>query len=113
MNGLRTVLELAVLITAGSLVGLVGLQCFLFAPLATPLASVVVFVAQTAPLVAIIPTVLARRERAPLWMALASLLYFVHGVARVVLPDERVSAAFEIFFALALLATSLALARVR
>jgi uncharacterized membrane protein len=111
VNGRRTILELAILITAGSLVALIGLQRFLFAPLATTLASLVVFVVQTAPLVAILPLVLARRERAPLWMSLVSLLYFVHGVARVATPDERLSGAFEIAFALGLLAACLALAR--
>ena len=111
MSGRRTVLELAMLISAGSLIGIIGLQCFLFAPLASPLASAVVFIVQTAPLVAILPLILARRERAPIWMALASLLYFVHGVARVTAPEERLSAAFEIVFSLALLAACLAIAR--
>ena len=111
MSGKGTVLELAILIAAGSLVGIIGLQSFVFAPLGTPLASTVVFVVQTAPLVAIAPLILARRDRAPLWMALASLLYFVHGVARVTVPEERLSGGLEILFALALLAACLALAR--
>jgi uncharacterized membrane protein len=111
VNTRRTILELVILISAGSLVALMGLQCFLFAPLATPLASGVVFVAQSAPIAAVLPALLARRSRAPLWMALVSLLYFVHGIARVTAPAERVSGAFEIVFALALLAACLALAR--
>jgi uncharacterized membrane protein len=113
VNGRRTLLEVAILIAAGSLVGLIGLQCFLFAPLASSTASMVVFFAQTAPLVAVAPAVLARRQRAPLWMALASLLYFVHGVSRAVVPDERLSGAFEVLFALALLTACLALARLK
>ena len=108
----RLLLELGALVGAGSLVAMLGLQSFVFAPLASFGASLFVFVVQATPLMVVTPVLIARRPRAAFWMTLVSLLYFVHGVALAATSATRVVGAFEIAFALVLFGASVTLLRI-
>ena len=112
MNGRRTILELAILITAGSLVALIGLQRFLFAPLATTLTrtSVVLFFAvrifsssafvaaswlSSSRIVILAARILVRASPAPLAIALSiglSFLMRLLGQSRYQPPETDVLA---------------------
>jgi len=105
------VLRFTLLIWLGSLFGLLGVERFLFSPLDSLPATLGVFVFQTLPILAAAPVTLRSPARGAFWSSLASMLYFVHGVATLVTPSDRLFGMLEIGFALAAFVTSIMLLR--
>jgi uncharacterized membrane protein len=100
MSRAVTALQFTLLLWVGSLFALLGLQRFFVEPLATTAATVTVFAAQTVPLLVLLPVVLRGGARGPLWLCLAMLLYFVHGIWQWHTPAGHLFGIFEVVFAL-------------
>ena len=105
-------LRFTLLVWLGSLFALFGVERWLIDPVGSLAANTVVFAVQTAPIVAVAVLSLRDAARGALWCALASLVYFVHGIARVASPPARLSGAIEIAFALGVFVSGLLLLRV-
>ena len=97
MNG-QAVLRMTLLIWIGSVFALLGLQRVFVEPLGSLLATIAVFVAQVAPLLIVAPMALGPGARGPLWVCLAMLLYFTHGVWQWSDPATRAFGTFEVIF---------------
>ena len=108
----QTPLRAALLIWLGSLFALLGLQRFFVEPLPSFAATLGVFVIQLAPLLITAPLVLRPGARGPLWVCLASILYFVHGIWQWIAPDLRIFGVLEVIFSLGLFVTALFLLKV-
>jgi len=106
-----TALRFTLLVWLGSLFALFGVERWLVDPLGSVAATAVVFAAQTAPIVAVAALSIRSPARGAFWAALASLVYFVHGIARVPSPTDRLSGGVEIALALGAFATALLLLR--
>ena len=104
-------LRFTLLLWLGSLFALFGVERWLLEPLASFAATAIVFVVQTAPIVAAAWLSIRAPARGGFWSALAALVYFAHGVARCAAPTERLSGAIEIALALGVFATALLLLR--
>ena len=98
-----TALQLVCLGLIGSLFALTGLRQFFVEPLASPATNAVWFLIQVLPLLAVLPGVLRLRSRSFILAALASTLYFVHGVLLAATPDLRAMGLWEVAFAVGLL----------
>ena len=96
----QTALRMTLLIWIGSLFALLGLQRFFVEPLGTMVATIVVFVGQVAPLLVVAPAALRSGSRGPLWVCLAMLLYFVHGIWQWSSPNVRLFGVLEVIFSL-------------
>lgn len=105
------VLRFTLLLWLGSLFALLGVERLLFDPLATPIATFGVFVFQTLPVLVSAPATLRNPSRGAFWSSLASMLYFVHGVAQLVTPAGRLFGMIEVGFALGAFVTSVMLMR--
>jgi uncharacterized membrane protein len=105
-------LRFTLLIWLGSLFALFGIERWIVDPIGSLAANAIVFAVQTAPIVAVAVLSIRDAARGALWAALASLVYFVHGIARVVSPMQRFNGAIEIIFALGTFASGLVLLRV-
>ena len=99
------------LILLGSLVALTGLRQFFIEPLPTTSVNVTWFVIQLLPLLAPLPGLLRLRLQSTFVLCMTSTLYFIHGVLLAFDVNMRVFGSFEIFFALALCATTALLVR--
>ncbi len=108
----QTALRMALLIWIGSLFALLGMQRFFVEPLGTMLATIAVFVGQVAPLLIVAPVALRHGSRGPLWVCLAMLLYFVHGVWQWSSPNVRLFGILEVVFALGSFVTAWILLKV-
>jgi uncharacterized membrane protein len=106
MNRTVIVLQVALLLWLGSLFALLGLQRFFVEPLASTAATVAVFMAQTLPLLVLLPVVLRGGARGPLWLCLVTPLYFAHGIWQWHTPAAHIFGIFEVVFALGGFATS-------
>jgi uncharacterized membrane protein len=102
----QTALRMALLIWIGSLFALLGMQRFFVEPLPSMVATIAVFVGQVAPLLIVAPAALRSGARGPLWVCLAMLLYFVHGVWQWSSPNVRVFGILEVIFSLGTFATA-------
>ena len=96
-------LQLACLGLSGSLFALTGLRQFFVEPLATPSINALWFGIQVLPLLAVLPGVLRDSARSYLFAALASTLYFIHGVLLVATPELRAMGLWEAGFSVGLL----------
>jgi uncharacterized membrane protein len=96
-------LQLACLLLIGSLFALTGLRQFFIQPLATPSTNTLWFIIQVLPLLAVLPGALRLRPRSYLLAALASTLYFVHGVLLAATPELRGLGLWEAGFSVGLL----------
>ncbi|HTK98231.1 MAG TPA: DUF2069 domain-containing protein [Pseudomonadales bacterium] len=108
----QTALRMALLIWIGSLFALLGMQRFFAEPLATMVATIAVFVGQVAPLLVVTPAALRGGARGPLWICLAMLLYFVHGVWQWNSPNVRLFGILEVVFSLGTFVTAWILLKV-
>jgi uncharacterized membrane protein len=108
----QTALRVALLIWIGSLFALLGMQRLFVEPLATWGATVAVFVGQVAPLLLVAPAALRTGARGPLWVCLAMLLYFVHGIWQWSSPNVRLFGILEVIFALGSFVTAWILLKV-
>jgi len=97
------ILQFVCVLLIGSLFALTGLRQFFVQPLASPTSNTLWFVIQVLPLLAVVPGVLRLRARSHLLAALASTLYFVHGVLLCATPQLRALGLWEIVFSVALL----------
>jgi uncharacterized membrane protein len=93
--------QLGVLLCAGSLIALLGLQRIM-SPLETFIANGIVFAVQIAPLVAIVIAVVRLTPRCAFWAAFVSLIYLFHGILQIFTLDGRIFGVFEVGFALML-----------
>jgi len=107
-----TALRFTLLLWSGSVFALLGLQRFFVDPLSTFPATLAVFLAQTAPLLLVLPMVLRNGARGPLWLCLVMLLYFVHGVWEWNTPAARLFGIFEVIFALGAFVTAWVLLKI-
>ena len=105
-------LRTTLLIWIGSLFALLGLQRFFVEPLPSVVATIAVFVGQVAPLLVVAPAMLRRGARGPLWVCLAMLLYFVHGVWQWSSPNVRLFGDLEVIFSLGTFVTAWILLKV-
>jgi uncharacterized membrane protein len=112
MTRATTALRFTLLLWTGSLFALLGMQRFFGDPLPTPLATLAVFVAQTAPLLLVLPVIFRPGARGPLWLCLVTLPYFVHGIWQWNTPAVRVFGILEVVFALGAFVTSWMLLKV-
>jgi uncharacterized membrane protein len=87
----------------GSLFALTGLRQFFVEPLASPSSNAIWFFIQVLPLLAVLPGVLMRSARSYLLAALASTLYFIHGVLLAATPELRGLGLWEAGFSVGLL----------
>lgn len=94
------------LLWAGSLFALLGLQRFFADPLTTFWATLAVFLVQTAPLLLVLVMALRPGARGPLWLCLVMLLYFVHGVWQWNTPGAQLFGMLEVVFALGAFVTA-------
>lgn len=108
----HTALRMALLVWIGSLFALLGMQRFFVEPLSSTIATIAVFVGQVAPLLVVAPAALRSGARGPLWVCLAMLLYFVHGVWQWTSPNVRLFGALEVIFSLGTFVTAWILLRV-
>jgi len=108
----QTALRMALLIWIGSLFALLGMQRFFAEPLATMVATIAVFVGQVAPLLVLTPAAVRGGARGPLWICLAMLLYFVHGVWQWNSPNVRLFGILEVVFSLGTFVTAWILLKV-
>jgi len=104
-------LRFTLLVWLGSLFALLGLVRFVFEPLASTAATLGVFLFQTLPILVSIPVTLRDAPRGAFWASLSSMLYFVHGVATLVTPEDRVLGVLETGLALGAFVTSVMLMR--
>ncbi len=104
-------LQLALLICIGSLFATLGLQRFFVDPIPALSTNLIVFVLQTAPLIAAAIAILRLTKRCAFWSAMVSLVYFIHGVMLLFSIDGRLLGGWETFFALAMFTLSFPLAR--
>jgi uncharacterized membrane protein len=104
-------LRFTLFVWLGSLFALFGVERWLLDPLGSVAATAIVFAAQVAPIVAAAIVSLRNPARGAFWTALASLIYFVHGISRVAAPTDRSSGAIEIALALGAFSTALFLLR--
>ncbi len=109
MNRTMIALQFTLLLWLGSLFALLGLQRFFVEPLASTAATVAVFVAQTLPLLVLIPVVLRTGARGPLWLCLIMPMYFAHGIWQWHTPAGHLFGIFEVVFAIGGFVTSWAL----
>jgi len=105
-------LRMTLLIWIGSLFALLGLQRFFVEPLTTMVATIAVFIGQVAPLLVVAPVALRPGARGPLWVCLAMLLYFVHGVWQWGSPSVRLFGILEVVFSLGSFVTAWILLKV-
>lgn len=96
-------LQPACLLLIGSLLALTGVRQFFVQPLATPGVNALWFSIQVLPLLAVVPGVLLLRPRSHLLAALASTLYFVHGVLLAATAPLRALGLWEAGLSVALL----------
>jgi uncharacterized membrane protein len=94
--------QFGLLLCAGSLFALLGLQRFFAAPLGTVTANVVVFAVQTAPILSVVVAVLRLTPRCAFWAAFVSLIYLCHGILQIFTTDGRMFGIWEVGFALGL-----------
>jgi uncharacterized membrane protein len=106
MTRAATALRFTLLVWTGSLFALLGMQRFFGDPLPTTLATLAVFLAQTAPLLLVLPVMLRPGARGPLWLCLVMLPYFVHGIWQWTSPDVHLFGILEVVFALGAFVTS-------
>jgi len=104
-------LRFTLLVWLGSLFALFGVERWLVDPLGSFAATAAVFAVQTAPIVAVAILSIRDAARGALWGSLASLVYFVHGVAQIPSPTDRLSGGVEIALALGTFVTALMLLR--
>lgn len=105
-------LQFLALLMIGSLFAVTGLRQFFVEPLAGPVANLLWFAIQVAPLLLVLPGVLRGRSRGFFYAILAATLYFVHGAMEAATADQRTMALWECGFAVALVAVaSLAMRR--
>jgi uncharacterized membrane protein len=107
-----TALRFTLLLWSGSVFALLGLQRFFVDPLPSTAATIAVFLAQTAPLLVVLPMALRSGARGPLWLCLVMLIYFVHGVWQWNTPDARLFGIFEVIFALGAFVTAWVLLKI-
>jgi len=105
-------LRFVLLVWLGSLFALFGVERWLIDPVGSLAANAIVFAVQTAPIVVVAALSIRDAARGALWASLVSLVYFVHGIARVAAPAERLSGALEIALALGAFSSALLLLRV-
>jgi len=105
-------LRVTLLTWVGSLFALLGLQRVFVEPLATLPATIAVFVVQVAPLLIVGPLALRGDAKGPLWVCLATLLYFTHGVWQWSDPATRTFGVFEVMFSLGAFANAWILLKV-
>ncbi len=99
-------LQFVSLLMAGSLFALTGLRQFFIYPLENSTINLLWFTVQVLPLLLVLPGLLALKSRGFFFTALASTLYFVHGVLLAVDPSDRLIGLCEVGFAIALLGFS-------
>ena len=91
-------LRVALMLWVGSLFALLAMQRFFIEPLPSLPATIAVFIGQVAPLLIVMPGALRPGSRGPLWVCLAMLLYFVHGVWQWSAPNARLIGMLEVLF---------------
>ena len=99
-------LQFCCLVMIGSLFALTGLRQFFVHPLEDSSINLVWFIVQVLPLLLALPGLLRRKSRGFFFAAMASTLYFVHGVLLAVDPSDRMLGLFEVGFAITLLTLS-------
>ena len=109
---LPVALRFTLLLWIGCLFALVGMQRFFFDSLPSPMATIAVFIIQVAPLLLVTPAALRTGSRGPLWVCLAMLLYFVHGVWQWSTPATRLFGSLELIFSVGAFVTGWLLLRV-
>lgn len=106
----RLLLRVTLLIWLGSLFALFGVQRLLLDPLPTS-ANLLLFLAQVAPVLAVVISLMRNSGRAAFWATMVSMLYFCHGVAQAATPDDRVVGLIEVVMSLAVFVSGLLLMR--
>ena len=109
---LQTPLRMTLLLWVGSLFALLGMQRFFVEPLPSVPATIAVFIGQVAPLLIVTPGALRTGSRGPLWVCLAMLLYFVHGVWQWTSPNAHLIGFLEVIFSVATFVTAWILLKV-
>jgi uncharacterized membrane protein len=100
------ILQMLSLISLGSIFSVLALYRYFVDPLASLLASTAVLVLQVAPLLLLVFGVIFLRSRQIFYLAIISLLYFIHGVVQVVDPGSRAFGLAEAVFAILLCVTT-------
>ena len=95
-------LQMLSLISLGSIFSVLALYRYFVDPLDTLMVSTAVLLLQVAPLLVLVFGVIFLHSRKIFYLAMVSLLYFMHGIVLMVLPESRAFGLAEVVFALVL-----------
>jgi len=100
------VLQMISLVSLGSLFSILALYRYFVDPSDTVLVTTGVLFFQAAPLLVLVFGVIYLRSRRIFYLAMVSLLYFMHGIVQMVFPESRGFGLAEVVFALLLCVSS-------
>ena len=100
------ILQMLSLVSLGSIFSVLALYRYFFDPFDSLLISTFMLLLQVAPLLALVFGVVLLRSRQIFYLAMVSLLYFMHGIVLMVLPESRAFGLAEVIFALVLCVSS-------
>ena len=94
------------LVSLGSVFSVLALYRYFVDPFDSLLISTSMLILQAAPLLVLVFGVVFLRSRQIFYLAMVSLLYFMHGIVLMVLPESRGFGLAEVIFALVLCVSS-------